>query len=47
MNRFVLLLMASIVLVACGTKSDLTKPNGKPTSADQPDPSKPTRGVGE
>ncbi len=47
MNRFVLLLMASIALAACGTKSDLTRPDGKPTPTDQPDPSKPTRGVGQ
>ena len=41
MKRFLLLLAVSLALAACGTKSDLTRPDGKPTPADTQDPSKP------
>jgi predicted small lipoprotein YifL len=47
MKRFVLLLMAFTALSACGTKSDLSRPDGKPTPADEQDPSKPPRQIGQ
>jgi predicted small lipoprotein YifL len=47
MKRFVLLLMAFVTLSACGTKSDLTRPDGKPTPTDEQDPSKPPRSTGQ
>jgi predicted small lipoprotein YifL len=47
MSRFVLMLMVCMALVACGVKSDLTKPNGNPTPADEQDPSKPPHTIGQ
>ena len=46
MKRFVVCVMLALALAACGTKSDLTRPDNKPTPADTPDPSKPPRSVG-
>ncbi len=46
MTRFALLLLASLLLAACGVKSDLETPNGNPTPADQQDPSKPPHPLG-
>jgi len=46
MKRFVVCVMLALVLAACGTKSDLTRPDNKPTPTDTPDPSKPPRSVG-
>jgi predicted small lipoprotein YifL len=34
-------------LSACGVKSDLVKPDGKPTSKDQHDPSRPPNPIGQ
>jgi predicted small lipoprotein YifL len=34
-------------LSACGVKSDLVKPDGKPTPKDQRDPSRPPNPIGQ
>jgi hypothetical protein len=34
-------------LSACGVKSDLVKPDGKPTPKDQHDPSRPPNPIGQ
>jgi len=47
MTRFALLLLAALLLAGCGTKSDLVTPSGKPTPANEQDPSKPPRPLGE
>jgi predicted small lipoprotein YifL len=47
MNRFMLMLMVCVALAACGVKSDLTRPNGNPTPADEQDPSKPQHPLGQ
>jgi predicted small lipoprotein YifL len=47
MKRLVLLLLAFVALAACGIKSDLSRPDGKPTPADQQDPSKPPHPIGQ
>jgi predicted small lipoprotein YifL len=47
MKHFVLLLMAFMALAACGTKSDLSRPDGKPIPENQQDPSKPPHQIGQ
>ena len=47
MNRFILMVLVSLLLVACGVKSDLETPDGKPTPSDQQDPSKPPHPLGQ
>ena len=45
--RLLLLLIAlSLTVGACAVKNDLTRPDGKPTPRDEPDPSKPPYPVG-
>jgi predicted small lipoprotein YifL len=46
MKRFLLLLTVSLALAACGTKSDLSRPDDKPKPADTQDPSKPPHSLG-
>jgi predicted small lipoprotein YifL len=46
MKRFALCFALTLAVAACGTKSDLTRPDGKPAPADTQDPSKPPRPIG-
>jgi predicted small lipoprotein YifL len=46
MKRAALLFLATLLLAACGVKSDLDLPDGKPTPQGQQDPSKPPQPVG-
>ncbi len=46
MTRTASLLVLSLLLSACGVKTDLDRPSGKPTPAGQVDPSKPPQPVG-
>jgi predicted small lipoprotein YifL len=39
--RLVVVLSLALAIAACGTKSDLLKPNGDPTPKSQKDPSQP------
>lgn len=39
--RHVLIIALSLAVAACGTKSNLLKPNGDPTPKSQKDPSQP------
>jgi predicted small lipoprotein YifL len=45
--RFLLALALVLSLGACGVKSDLLMPDGKPTPKSQQDPSKPTHPIGQ
>jgi hypothetical protein len=47
MRRVIALLAVSLVLASCGVKTDLLKPDGKPTPKDQNDPSQPPRPIGK
>ncbi len=47
MTRCMLLFIAVLMLAACGTKSDLVTPSGKPTPANEQDPSKPNHQLGQ
>ncbi len=46
MRRLFVLAALSLLVAACGVKSDLVKPNGQPTARDQRDPSKPPYPIG-
>ncbi|MBU6444826.1 MAG: lipoprotein [Alphaproteobacteria bacterium] len=46
MKRVLILAALSLALAACGVKTDLVMPNGKPTPANQTDPSKPPQPLG-
>ena len=46
MTRIASLLALSLLLSACGVKTDLVRPDGKPAPAGQQDPSKPPQPVG-
>jgi len=37
----------ALTVSACGVKSDLMKPDGKPTPKDQRDPSRPPNPIGQ
>ncbi|HVZ69002.1 MAG TPA: lipoprotein [Rhizomicrobium sp.] len=37
----------ALSLTACGVKSDLVRPDGKPTTKDQRDPSRPPNPIGQ
>lgn len=41
-----ILLMVIASLAACGVKSDLTRPNGRPTAENERDPSRPSNQTG-
>jgi predicted small lipoprotein YifL len=43
---FLLALALSLALTACGVKSDLVMPDGKPTKHGEQDPSKPPSPIG-
>lgn len=45
--RFLLSVLLALSLCACGVKSDLVRPDGKPTSKDQRDPSRPPHPIGQ
>jgi hypothetical protein len=46
-GKILLLIIAlSLAMNACAVKSDLTRPDGKTTPRDEPDPSKPPYPVG-
>jgi len=45
--RFVMALALMFSVAACGVKSELVKPDGKPTPKDQHDPSKPPSPIGQ
>lgn len=44
--RLMLVLPLTLAVPACGIKSDLLMPNGKPTPKSQKDPSRPPQPVG-
>jgi predicted small lipoprotein YifL len=44
--RKLVLLALIAALAACGVKSDLTRPNGKPTAENERDPSRPPNQTG-
>jgi predicted small lipoprotein YifL len=46
MTRLAALLALTLLLAACGVKTDLVRPDGKPTPAGQTDPSRPPQPVG-
>ena len=46
MTRLLALIALTLMLTACGVKSDLERPDGKDTPAGQQDPSKPPQPVG-
>ena len=46
MKAMLLIIALSLTVAACGVKSDLTRPDGTPTSKDTPDPSKPPYPLG-
>ncbi|HTO40419.1 MAG TPA: lipoprotein [Rhizomicrobium sp.] len=45
--RLLLIALLTVGLAACGVKSDLMKPDGKPTSKTQHDPSRPPNPIGQ
>jgi hypothetical protein len=46
-RKAILLIIAlGLMVTSCGVKNDLTRPDGKPTPRDTPDPSKPPYPVG-
>lgn len=45
-RRLLVLLTLSIFVAACGVKTDLVMPNGKPTPKNQHDPSQPPQPLG-
>jgi predicted small lipoprotein YifL len=45
--RFLLALLLAFGISACGVKSELVKPDGKPTPKDQRDPSRPPQPIGQ
>jgi len=45
--RILLSLIVALALSACGVKSDLVMPNGKPTPKSQHDPSRPPQPIGQ
>jgi len=45
--RFLLTALIAISLTACGVKSDLVRPDGKTTTKDQHDPSRPPNPIGQ
>ncbi|HEU0162522.1 MAG TPA: lipoprotein [Rhizomicrobium sp.] len=46
MKALLVLAALSLMVAACGVKSDLVKPNGQPTARGQNDPSKPPYPIG-
>lgn len=46
MKKLILIMMASLLLTACGVKNQLSKPDGTTTSRDQNDPSQPPYPIG-
>lgn len=46
MKRASLLLLMTLLLTACGVKTDLDRPDGKPTQQGEQDPSKPPQPIG-
>jgi len=45
--RLIIVLGLALAISACGVKSDLLMPDGKPTPKDQQDPAKPPRTLGK
>jgi predicted small lipoprotein YifL len=45
--RFLLVLLLTLGIAACGVKSDLAKPDDKPTPKGQHDPSRPPQPIGQ
>ncbi len=45
--RFLLAILLAFGISACGVKSDLVKPDSKPTPKDQRDPSRPPNPIGQ
>jgi len=46
-GRIFLATAFALTVSACGVKSDLMKPDGKPTPKDQRDPSRPPNPIGQ
>jgi len=46
MRRLLVLLTLSLFVAACGVKTDLVTPSGKPSKGDRNDPSKPPHPLG-
>ena len=46
-GRIFLATALALTVSACGVKSDLMKPDGKPTPKDQRDPSRPPNPIGQ
>ena len=46
MKKLILLAAATLVLMSCGVKNDLVKPNGQATPRDEQNPSKPPYPLG-
>jgi hypothetical protein len=46
MKKLIVLAALSLLVVGCGVKNELIKPDGQPTPKDQPDPSKPPYPLG-
>ena len=46
-SRIFLATAFALTVSACGVKSDLMKPDGKPTPKDQRDPSRPPNPIGQ
>jgi len=45
--KLVLIALLTLGLASCGVKSDLVKPDGKPTPKSQHDPSRPPQPIGQ
>ena len=46
MRAALLILALSLLVTSCGVKNQLTRPDGKPTAQDEPDPSRPNYPIG-
>ena len=46
MRHALMIALLSLLVVACGVKNDLVKPNGQATQKDENDPSKPPYPLG-
>jgi len=46
MKKLLLIGLLSLVVVSCGVKSELSKPDGTVTPRSQPDPSRPPYPIG-
>ena len=46
MKHVLIVAALALLVTGCGVKNDLVKPNGKSTTRDEPDPSRPPYPIG-